>query len=103
MTAPDRGAVTPKSPCIEGAVHTWNAELLGWHVAKSGTRFEAIQALGMAVHRRFGHLSAGAARGLALRHDHGSNFMARSSRSRCGSGAWRRATPSSASPRRTVS
>jgi transposase InsO family protein len=59
-----------------GVVEHWNAELLGWHVAKSGTRFEATQALGMAVRRQFGHLSAGAARGLALRHDHGSAFMA---------------------------
>jgi putative transposase len=76
MTAPDRGAVTPKSPCIEGAVHTWNAEIMGWHVVKRGTRFEAIQALGMPVRRRFGRVGADAARGLALRHDHGSNFMA---------------------------
>ena len=59
-----------------GVAEHWNAELLGWHVAKSGTRFEAIQALGMAVRQQFGHLSASAARGLALRHDHGSNFMA---------------------------
>jgi transposase InsO family protein len=58
-----------------GAEH-WNAELLGWHVAKRGTRFEAIQALGMAVGQQFGRLTAGAARGVALRHDHGSNFMA---------------------------
>ena len=54
----------------------WNAELLGWHVAKSGTRFEATQAIGMAIRQQFGHLCADAARGLALRHDHGSNFMA---------------------------
>ncbi len=59
-----------------GVAEHWNAELLGWHVAKSGTRFEATQALGMAVRQQFGHLSAGAARGLALRHDHGSAFMA---------------------------
>jgi len=59
-----------------GLAEHWNAELLGWHVAKSGTRFEATQALGMAVRQQFGHLSAGAARGLALRHDHGSAFMA---------------------------
>ena len=59
-----------------GVVEHWNAELLGWHVAKHGTRYEAIQALGMAVRQQFGSLSAGAARGLALRHDHGSNFMA---------------------------
>ena len=59
-----------------GVAEHWNAELLGWHIAKSGTRFEAVQAVGMAVRQQFGHLSAGAARGLALRHDHGSNFMA---------------------------
>ena len=45
-------------------------------MAKRGTRYEAIQALGMAVRKQFGHLGADAARGLALRHDHGSNFMA---------------------------
>src|SRR3712207_2653715 len=38
-----------------GAAEHWNAELLGWHVAKRGTRFEATQAVGMAVRRRFGH------------------------------------------------
>jgi putative transposase len=59
-----------------GVAEHWNAELLGWHVSKRGTRFEAIQALGMAVRQQFGCLSAGAARGVALRHDHGSNFMA---------------------------
>ena len=58
-----------------GVAEHWNAELLGWHVTKHGTRYEAIQAVGMAVRRQFGHLGAGAARGLALRHDHGSNFM----------------------------
>ena len=38
-------------------------------------RYEAIQAIGMAVRQQCGHLDADAARGLALRHDHGSNFM----------------------------
>jgi putative transposase len=59
-----------------GVAEHWNAELLGWHVAKRGTRYEAIQALGMATRQQFGHLGAGVARGLAPRHDHGSNFMA---------------------------
>jgi transposase InsO family protein len=59
-----------------GVAEHWNAEFLGWHVTKHGTRFEATQALSMAVRQQFGHLSAGAARGLALRHDHGSAFMA---------------------------
>src|SRR3712207_3542838 len=54
----------------------WNAELLGWHVARRGTRFVAMQAVGMAVRQQFGRLDGGAARGLALRHDRGSDFMA---------------------------
>jgi putative transposase len=68
--------VTDGKVWLFGVVEHWNAEMLGWHVAKRGTRFEAIQALGMAVRRQYGHLGTGAARGLALRHDHGSNFMA---------------------------
>ena len=54
----------------------WNAEALGWHVSKRGTRHEALQATSMAVRQQFGHLGKDAARGLALRHDHGSAFMA---------------------------
>jgi hypothetical protein len=34
-------------------------------VTKRGTRFEAMQALSMAVRQQFGHLSAGAARAIA--------------------------------------
>jgi transposase InsO family protein len=59
-----------------GVAEHWNAELMGWHVSKRGTRFEATQAVGMAVRQQFGHLGAAIARGIALRHDHGSNFMA---------------------------
>ena len=54
----------------------WNAEALGWHVAKRGTRREALQAMGMAVQQQFAHLGRDAARGVQLRHDHGSCFMA---------------------------
>jgi transposase InsO family protein len=57
-------------------VEHWNAEALGWHVAKRGTRREALQAMGMAVREQFGHLGRDAARGVHLRHDHGSCFMA---------------------------
>ena len=59
-----------------GVVEHWNAEALGWHVAKRGDRYAAVQAVGMAVRNVFGHVSPGAARGVALRHDHGSAFMA---------------------------
>ena len=53
-----------------------NAEALGGPVAKRGDRFASVQAPGMAVKRVFGALAAGAARGVRLRHDHGSTLMA---------------------------
>ena len=59
-----------------GVVEHWNAEALGWHVAKRGDRYAAVQAVGMAVRHVFGRVSPSAARGLALRHDHGSAFLA---------------------------
>jgi len=59
-----------------GVAEHWNAELVGWHVDKRGTRHAALQAMSMAVRQQFGHLGRDAARGLALRHDHGSAFMA---------------------------
>jgi putative transposase len=58
------------------AAEHWNAEALGWHVGKRGTRREALQAMGMAVRGQFGQLGRDAARGVQLRHDHGSCFMA---------------------------
>src|SRR6185312_1827841 len=59
-----------------GTIEHWNAEALGWHVAKRGDRYAAVQAVGMAVRNVFGHVSPSAARGVALRHDHGSAFLA---------------------------
>src|SRR5919202_3728021 len=58
-----------------GVAEHWNAELLGWHVAKRGTRYEAIQALAMAVRQQFGSLSAGAARSPEPRNDPGRIIM----------------------------
>ena len=57
-------------------VDHWNAEAMGWHVAKIGNRYAAVQAVGMAIKTEFSAVAAGIARGLALRHDHGSAFMA---------------------------
>jgi putative transposase len=53
----------------------WNGEGLGWHVAKSGNRYAAAEALALAVSQVFGSARADAARGVSLRHDHGSAFM----------------------------
>jgi hypothetical protein len=57
-------------------VDHWNAEAMGWHIAKIGNRYAAVQAVGMAIKTEFSAVAAGIARGLALRHDHGSAFMA---------------------------
>ena len=86
-----------------GVAEHWNAELLGWHVAKRGTRYEAIQAVGMAVRRQCGHLGAGPPAAWRSATTTAATSCRTPSRSRSGSGAWRRATPSSASPRRTAS
>src|SRR5438309_4663843 len=59
-----------------GVTEHWNAEALGWHVDKRGDRYAAVQAVAMAVRNVFGLLSPSAARGVALRHDHGSAFLA---------------------------
>lgn len=53
----------------------WNAEGLGWHVAEQGNRYAAAEALALAVSSVFGSVRADAARGVSLRHDHGSAFM----------------------------
>ena len=55
-------------------VEHWNAEALGWHVAEKADRFAAAQALDLAIHNACGAVRADAARGLLLRHDHGSAF-----------------------------
>ena len=60
-----------------GVVEHWNGEALGWNVSKrGGDRYTAAEAVGAAVKTVSGHLNASAARGIALRHDHGSNFTA---------------------------
>jgi len=59
-----------------GVIEHWNAEVLGWNVVKCGNRYAAAEAVGMAVRTAFARISPGAARGLALRHDHGSAFLA---------------------------
>ena len=58
------------------AVDHCTAECIGLHAAKRGTRFEALESIRQGVRERFGGIGAGAARGLRLRHDHGSNDLA---------------------------
>ena len=44
---------------------------------RSGDRFEALEPVRQGVLRHFGRVEKDAAKGLALRHDHGSNYMSR--------------------------
>lgn len=55
-------------------VEHWNAECLGWHVCKYGTRFEALQPISMALQAVYGSVDAEAARGLLLRQDNGCQY-----------------------------
>ena len=56
-------------------VEHWNPEALGWYIAEKADRFAAARALDLAMHTDCGAVRADAARGLLLRHDHGSAFM----------------------------
>jgi putative transposase len=65
----------------EGTAHVFVAvdhctgECVGLHAAKKGNRFEALEPLRQGVREHFGHFEAGAASGLTIRHDHGSNYL----------------------------
>src|SRR4030095_2944170 len=58
------------------AVDHCSAECVGIHAARRATRFEALEPLRQGVRACFGAFAEGVARGLELRHDHGSQFVA---------------------------
>src|ERR1700691_5866343 len=57
------------------AVEHANSEIVGIHAARSANRFEALEPVRQGVHRCCGAIAPRVARGLKLRHDHGSNYM----------------------------
>jgi transposase InsO family protein len=57
------------------AVEHWNSECVGFHVCKQGTRYAALEPISQGIARIFGTTEAGAARGLSLRMDHGSQYI----------------------------
>jgi transposase InsO family protein len=57
------------------AVGHCSAECVGIHAACRATRFEALEPIRQAVRRHFGAFGQDIARGLAVRHDHGSQDM----------------------------
>ncbi len=57
------------------AVDHCTTECVGIHAAKRATRFEALEPVRQAVRDYCGGFRAGAAAGIRLRHDHGSQYM----------------------------
>ena len=60
---------------IFAAVEHWNAECVGWHAGKVGSRFAALEPIAQGLQRIYGWVDADVARGLALRMDHGSQYL----------------------------
>ena len=48
---------------------------MGWHVCKVGNRFAALEPVAQGLRRHYGSVEADVARGLALRMDHGSQYL----------------------------
>jgi transposase InsO family protein len=57
------------------AVDHFSAECVGIHAARRATRFEALEPIRQGVRRCFGAFGKDVARGLSVRHDHGSQYM----------------------------
>jgi transposase InsO family protein len=57
------------------AVDHCTGELVGAHAAKPGTRFEALEPIHQGVREHFGEVGEDVAVGLAIRHDHGSQYI----------------------------
>ena len=57
------------------AIDHWNAECVGWRVCKVGSRFAALEPVAQGLRRCCGSVEADAARGLALRMDHRSQYL----------------------------
>ena len=57
------------------AVDHCTQECAGIHAARPGRRFEALEPLRQGVREHFEDYGAGVAAGLALRHDHGSQYL----------------------------
>ena len=60
---------------VFSAVEHWNAECVGWHVCKVGSRFAALEPIMQGLERIYGSTKAEVAHGLSLRMDHGSQYL----------------------------
>lgn len=60
---------------VFAAIDHATAECVGIHAAKRATRFEALEPIRQGTRKMFGSFGNGVARGVQLRHDHGSQFV----------------------------
>ncbi len=67
--------VTEGYVTVFAAVDHCTSECVGIHVAKYGSRFEALEPIRQGVIARYGSYDTGVACGLQVRHDHGSQYM----------------------------
>ena len=58
------------------AVDHCSGEFIGTHASSSASRWEALEPVRQGVTQPFGGVGPDVAKGLTLRHDHGSNYMA---------------------------
>jgi len=59
-----------------GAVDHYTTEVMGWHVAKIGDRWAALEPIRQGMMTSFGSIAPKVALGVALRHDWGSQYTA---------------------------
>ena len=59
-----------------GAVDHYTTEVMGWHVAKLGDRWAALEPIRQGLTIAFGTIAPKVALGVALRHDWGSQYTA---------------------------
>jgi transposase InsO family protein len=60
---------------VFSAVDHCHAECVGWHAVKIGDRFAALEPIAQGLTEHFGGVGTQVARGLALRFDHGTQYM----------------------------
>src|SRR3954465_950087 len=66
---------SPERAGIHAARRATPSERAGIHAARRATRFEALEPIRQGVRRCMGGFAPGIARGLLVRHDHGSQYM----------------------------
>jgi transposase InsO family protein len=71
FTMTEEDGVVPVFICVDH----FNTECLGLHANLKANRFEAMEPIRQAIKARFGTFSKDIARGLKLRHDHGSQYI----------------------------